>query len=138
MSTCTRSEFVAEARTWLDTPFRAQGRIKGVGVDCGGLLVCTAKAFGLTQFDVTGYKLRIGAALAGYCDDHMRHIPLDRADAADVLLFAWNGKPSHIAILTDREHMIHAYAPNRKVVEHRIDQRMRAVVMRAYRVPGVI
>lgn len=138
MSTCTRSEFVAEARTWLDTPFRAQGRIKGVAVDCGGLLVCTGRALGLTQFDVTGYKLRIGEVLTAYCDEHMQRIALDRADAADVLLFAWNGKPSHIAILTDREHMIHAYAPNRKVVEHRIDPRTRAFILHAYAIPGVV
>jgi cell wall-associated NlpC family hydrolase len=133
----TREQFVTEARTWLHTPFRAQGRIKGVGVDCGGLLVCTGKALGLTEFDVTGYKLRLGSALMAYCEDHMRRIPLDRADAGDVLLFAWNGKPSHIAILTDRDHIIHAFVPNREVVEHRIDERMRKLVLCAYHVPGV-
>lgn len=135
--TVTRAQFVAEARTWLHTPFRAQGRIKGVGVDCGGLLVCTGKALGLTEFDVTGYKLRIGRVLEAYCERHMQRIDLDRADAADVLLFAWNGKPSHIAILTDREHMIHAFVPNREVVEHRLDARMRLLVHRAYHIPGV-
>ncbi|MFG7180664.1 peptidase P60 [Burkholderia pseudomallei] len=135
--TVTRAQFVAEARTWLHTPFKAQGRIKGVAVDCGGLLVCTGKALGLTEFDVTGYKLRMGPALAAYCEDHMRRIPFERAEAADVLLFAWNGKPMHIAIMTDREHIIHAYAPNREVVEHRLDARMLRLVHRAYSVPGV-
>lgn len=133
----TRAQFVAEARTWLHTPFKAQGRIKGVAVDCGGLLVCTGKALGLTEFDVTGYRLRIGEALRAYCEHHLRRIPFGRAEAADVLLFEWKGKPIHIAIMTDREHIIHAYAPNREVVEHRLDDRMGRLVYCAYHVPGV-
>lgn len=28
----------AEARTWLNTPYASGGRVKGVGVDCGGLI----------------------------------------------------------------------------------------------------
>ncbi|WP_241239021.1 C40 family peptidase [Burkholderia stagnalis] len=134
----TRADFVAEARTWMHTPFKAQGRIKGVGVDCGGLVVCVAKHFELTQFDVTGYRLRMGPALVAYCEEHMQRIPIEWAEPGDVLLFAWNGKPSHIAILTERDYIIHAYAPNREVVEHRLDGIMRSLIFRAYRVPGVI
>lgn len=29
---------IDEARTWIDTPYQHKGRVKGVGVDCGGLL----------------------------------------------------------------------------------------------------
>lgn len=29
---------IAEARTWQNTPYVPKGRVKGVGVDCGGLL----------------------------------------------------------------------------------------------------
>ncbi|KVT86396.1 peptidase P60 [Burkholderia ubonensis] len=134
----TRTDFVAEARTWMHTPFKAQGRLKGVGVDCGGLVVCVAKHFDLTQFDVSGYRLRMGPALMAYCDANMLRIPIEQADAADVLLFAWNGKPTHIAIMADRDHIIHAYAPNREVVEHRLDDFMRSLIFRAYRVPGVV
>lgn len=35
----TRTKIVAQARTWLDTPYHHQGRLKGVGVDCIGYLV---------------------------------------------------------------------------------------------------
>ncbi len=31
-------EAVQEALTWLGTPYHHQGRIKGVGVDCGTLI----------------------------------------------------------------------------------------------------
>lgn len=33
-----REAVVAEAHTWIGTPYVAKGRIKGVGVDCGGLI----------------------------------------------------------------------------------------------------
>ncbi|WP_244321761.1 NlpC/P60 family protein [Burkholderia reimsis] len=135
---CTRAEFVAEARTWLHTPFKAQGRLKGIGVDCGGLVVCVAKSFGLTEFDVSGYKLRMGESLATYCEANMQRVALADADAADVLLFQWNGTPSHVAILTDRDHVIHAFVPNKEVIEHRLDDRMRSLIRCAYHVPGVV
>ena len=33
-----RDLVVAEARAWMHTPYQHKGRIKGVGVDCGGLI----------------------------------------------------------------------------------------------------
>lgn len=33
-----RSEVIAEAKTWMNTPYVPKARIKGLGVDCGGLL----------------------------------------------------------------------------------------------------
>lgn len=37
-----RSAIVAEAETWKDTPYRASGRIKGVGVNCAWFLYSVA------------------------------------------------------------------------------------------------
>ena len=34
-----------EARTWKGTPFHHKGRVKGVGVDCGGYLHCVYSQF---------------------------------------------------------------------------------------------
>lgn len=33
-----RELVIAEAKTWIGTPYQHRGRVKGVGVDCGGLL----------------------------------------------------------------------------------------------------
>lgn len=33
-----RAPLIAEAKTWEGTPYSPKGRVKGVGVDCGGLL----------------------------------------------------------------------------------------------------
>lgn len=42
-----RDQVVAEARTWLLTPYHKNGRLKGVGVDCATLLFCVYQACGL-------------------------------------------------------------------------------------------
>lgn len=39
----------AEAQQWIGTPFRWQGRIKGVGCDCKGLLAGVAAACGRSE-----------------------------------------------------------------------------------------
>jgi cell wall-associated NlpC family hydrolase len=43
----TRAEIIAEARTWLKTPWRHQGRLKGIGCDCVGHIVCVPRALGI-------------------------------------------------------------------------------------------
>jgi len=46
-----RIEIVNEVRTWLDTPFQHQGRLKGVACDCIGLIVGVNKKFNITDYD---------------------------------------------------------------------------------------
>ncbi len=41
------NHIVSEARSWLGTPFKHQGRVKGVGCDCIGLIAGVARALKL-------------------------------------------------------------------------------------------
>jgi cell wall-associated NlpC family hydrolase len=51
MDTETRERILAEANTWLGTPFHHKGLVKGVGVDCGGFLYSVyGKFFQLPPF----------------------------------------------------------------------------------------
>jgi len=50
-----RAQVVAEARTWLGTPYHHHGRIKGVGVDCAQLLCAVYEACGLVDHVDTGF-----------------------------------------------------------------------------------
>ena len=43
----TRAKAVEEARSWLGTPYHHHARVKGVGVDCGQLLIGVYGAIGL-------------------------------------------------------------------------------------------
>ena len=40
-------EAVAEAMTWLGTPYHHQGRVKGIGIDCATLLCEVYEVVGL-------------------------------------------------------------------------------------------
>ena len=42
-----RSAIAAEAKTWVNTPYHANGALKGVGVNCAQFLFCVAKNAGV-------------------------------------------------------------------------------------------
>src|SRR4051812_47036512 len=50
----TRAEILAEARSWRGTPYHEMGRLKGVGVDCVGVVMGLAGFCGI-QFDPTAW-----------------------------------------------------------------------------------
>lgn len=134
----TRERFIAEARSWLGTPYQHQGRLKGVGVDCIGLLVGVAHALGLSSADMRDYGRRPDGRLRPLLEEHLEAVPTIDAQGGDVVLFAWASVPIHVGILTAADHVIHAYLPNRMVVESRIDEKMRAQIVSAYHIPGVV
>lgn len=138
MQTCTRSEFIAEAMTWIDTPYRHQGRLKGVSVDCIGLCIGVAHACGISEFDFTHYDRRPDGSMKTHMDREVTPISFARALPADLLLFQFANCPMHVGILADDMMLIHAYAPNRKVVMHRLDTRFLGLLTCAYQIPGVI
>lgn len=97
-------QIAAEAETWIGTPFHWQGRVKGAGVDCKGLLAGVAAACGRSEADSL-------EALAGDYGDS-KPVPVarlkeglarlfDRAwerQPGDVLLCFVHGKAQHLAI----------------------------------------
>lgn len=133
----TRAQVIAEARAWLGTPYQHQGRIKGVSCDCIGLLVGVAHALELSDADFLDYGKRPDGRLREALEAHLIPVQTAKAQAGDVLLFAWNAVPMHVALASENDQLIHAYLPNRKVVESGIDSRMRAALMAAYQIPGV-
>lgn len=139
--TATREQIVAAARGWLGTPFHHQGRLKGVGVDCAGVIVEVARELGISDVDVQGYGHRPDSReLEQLCRDHMTLIPFARSKPGDVLLITIDSAPQHLAFRTDiHGHwgLLHSYAPARRVVEHGIDQGWAAKIAAAFILPGV-
>lgn len=141
---------VAEARAWLGTPFRHQGRRKGEGVDCIGLVVGVGAALGLIDLAgrsdeerrrlATYRRTPNGFALRRGCDAVLDRIALRAAGAGDVLLFAGHRLPQHLGIVSDRggaAGLIHCNAEVGRCVEHRLDESWRARIVQAYRFKGV-
>lgn len=134
--TITREQIVAEARTWAGTKYRHQGRVKGLAVDCAGLVLGVAAALGIPHRRVDGYSRRPDGTLVSEVEAQTDPV-VGAVAAGDIVVFHWNGEPMHLAILTSPDHIIHAFAINRVVCEHRIDEKWRRRIARFRAFPGV-
>lgn len=137
---------VAEARTWMGTPWAHQASAKGLATDCIGLIVGVARALGIKEaadydaaIDVRGYGRQPDpVALLAATDVYLQRIDLDAADVGDIYLLRFERDPMHFAIRSraDPPYIIHAVELRGGVVEHRIDKTWRDRIMRAYRYRG--
>lgn len=120
----SKYDIVRIARTYVGTPWVHQGRLKGKSIDCLGLLVCVAREFGAkVKKDRTDYDNRKidTKAMRNTLEFYMDTKPVEKAEPGDILLFALNGSPQHLAIKTDRG-MIHANMRTRWVREDSMDK----------------
>ena len=137
----TRDDIVAEARSWLGTPFRHQGRIKGVGVDCAGVVIETGRALGLTDYAEEGYSKQPNPYRMGHTLDlYLDRIYMSEAQPGDVYWMRFI-EPMHLAIATQlddgRPGLVHAYADRGKCVEHTLNDKWQRRIVRCYRFRGV-
>lgn len=130
---------VEESRKWLGVPYLHQGRTAN-GLDCIGLAVVVAHALEVSDYDIDGYsRVPSGHMMKRLLSEQMRPIPVEDARMGDFLHLAFSGQPQHIAIITKTNpvYIIHADSVFGKVVEHRLDDKWRARVRGAYRLPGL-
>lgn len=104
---------VAEAQSWVGTPFRHGAALKGVGVDCIHLVQAVFRAVGLTEAEVPAYPpdwhLNAGggdllrAGLLAHCD------PVDAPyQVGDILVYNFGRAPSHCGIYVGDGRVVHA------------------------------
>lgn len=136
----TADDIVGKARECLDTKFRHQGRLKGVGLDCVGMVIYVATSLGVEHVDVPAYGRTPARGLLEATLDIQpfleRVADLSDMQAGDVLMMTFDGDPQHLAIYTG-ENVVHGYSAVGKVVEHRLDAVWRGRVVRAYRFRGL-
>lgn len=140
----SRADVIAAARQWIDTPFHHQARLKGVGVDCVGLVIGVARELGLIapDFDVVGYpRVPDGTSLMELAATHMT--PIDRAamQPGDVVVVSFDRDPQHLGILGDYRHgglsIIHAAGLTGRVIETRLMFSEQMKYVAAFALPGV-
>lgn len=134
-------EVVAIARSFIKTPFVHRGRTPSVGLDCAGLIVCTAQALGIEHFDVEVYgRIPLDGLLEqALLDQPSLEVVADPAQAqpGDVLLMRFGaGSPRHLAMLAGKT-IIHSYAAVGQVGEHDLTQEWKARIVRVHRFVGV-
>ena len=114
-----------------------------MGCDCLGLVVGVVDELGLKDkhgqslagYDEIAYsKEPDGAYLTQKLTDLLEEV--QEPQAGDLALFSVRDNPQHLAIITDYEGslgMIHAYAPARRVVEHRLDDDWNSRLVKVFR-----
>jgi len=132
----TKQDIIDTARQYIGTGFHHTGRVKGVGIDCAGLLICVARDLGLQHYDVQGYsRVPSGSEFERHLDTN-----LDRITAIEpgcILLMAFDSEPQHVAICTSLTSIIHAHFEVRRCVEHDLDALWLSRVRAIYRFRGI-
>lgn len=120
-----RAAVVAEARSWIRTPYHHAARVKGVGVDCAQILIAVYAAVGLIEpfdpgyyppdwhlhRDEERYLATVERLARRRLDDG--HMP----DPGDVVVWRIGRCFAHGAIVTAWPRAVHAYAQSRVVEE---------------------
>lgn len=144
-SSLTRAAILAEARSWIGTPYRHQASLKGVGCDCLGLVRGVWRhCIGDEPETPPPYapdwaEARGEEALADAACRHLIAVKLDEIDAGDVLLFRWRDGcvAKHAAIAGSTVTMIHAH-DGAAVCEVALAPWWRRRLAFAFRFPGTI
>lgn len=137
----TRAQIVAEALSLVGTPFVHQGRDKGIGIDCVGVLVWLRRlGLAADYVDRRDYPRQPSSDLMGrLLDQHLVRVPVQQRLPADVVWMAWARQPQHLGILVARDRVVHAYGTDDgktrtgRVVETPLTGSHLSAVRRVYR-----
>lgn len=135
------TEILAESRNWIGTPYIHQASIKGVGVDCLGLVRGLWRhLYGFEPEKVPAYSADWGEVsnketILDAASRNFRRVRMN-AKPADLLVFRWRQGviAKHVGILTDNDCFIHAYE-SAGVVETRLGEHWRKRIVGKYRFP---
>lgn len=105
-------EILDEAASWVGTPYHHKGRVKGVGVDCGGYIHCVyGRFFSLKPFPdyyAEDWALHRGQELyLDFIGEYVREVP--RPVPAGLALFQFGRCFAHGAICTEDRRFLHAW-----------------------------
>lgn len=132
-----RTELVAAAESMLGTPFHAQGRAPGIGLDCIGVVVCAARQCGFEPVDRAAYPMRPDGTLRPALDAQLVRIH-GAPEPGDVLLMMIDGaQPHHVALYVGNDQIIHAHVKARKVVKQDYTKFWQQRTVAVYRFPEV-
>lgn len=119
-----RAAAIAEALTWVGTPYRHQASAKGVGCDCLGLLRGVWRALYGHEPEAAGPYAPDWAETAATdrllmaARRHCIELPVGQMSAGDIVLFRWRRHlpAKHVGILVAADRFVHAYQGQAVVV----------------------
>jgi cell wall-associated NlpC family hydrolase len=116
------------AMSYLGTPFHHQGRFKGVGLDCAGLIVGISQECKLYKDkveDIKGYsRIPDGKTLRDVLLKGTKgEKPISELKEGDIILMRFHREPQHLGLYMPNNQMIHSYEGIGKVVIHDFDEK---------------
>lgn len=146
----TREQLIAEARSWVHTPFQDKGRRKGQGLDCVGLVLCTASDLKLVDktgvpFSYAMYNNYSSQPTGNFvhltCHKHLIAKSTTAMRAGDVVTMMVPSAPCHVGILGDSPEgltLIHAYSGGGgKCMEHLLTAPWKRRIVGCFTIPNV-
>lgn len=144
MAEMTRDAIIAEARSWIGTPYRHQACTKGAGADCLGLVRGIWRAlygeepekpvaYSPNWAEESGEEMLRDAARR-----HLIEIDIAMILAGDVILIRMKqrGPAKHAAVISGPDTIIHAY-DRHAVAECSLPDAWRRRIAYAFRFPLV-
>ena len=137
-----RRDIVAAARSWIDVPYKHQGRSRK-GLDCVGLLVAVAETLGHPVTAPTAYSdTPKGWQLVKPCDEQLwkpaRQNTLLPGDLA--VFTGWHpAEPQHFAFIGDHATgatIIHSFSKFKRVMEQPWNRVWQTRFVCLYNLPG--
>lgn len=143
----TRDDFVNAARAYIGTPWHHRGRLPGVAIDCGGIVVCALRDTKLRDpdFDVDEYDIRPdGHSLIDFCErDGLKRVSRNDIQPADLVITSSDERPQHIGVFClgryGERRWIHATNDRRymRAIEQRLLFSRHQKFEAAYSIPGL-
>ncbi|MCE2993883.1 MAG: hypothetical protein ACK5WS_00385 [Alphaproteobacteria bacterium] len=137
-------KIVKEARDWIGTPFKSQGRVKQVACDCLGLIIGVAKNLNinasnglpLSMYDQLNYNLKKQTVdLENLLESLL--IKSDKLSVGSLVLIKFDAIPQHLGIISDHTHygfgLIHSDIKTNKVVEHGLTEDLFQKIQHIYK-----
>lgn len=132
------ASIIAVARSQLNTPFKHQGRVPGLALDCAGLAAYVATELGMDFNEWPGYgRVPNNGLLQAVMDAQPCLEVVSSKQPGDILMMRVGREPQHLAVYTGDDTIIHAYEAVGKVCEHRLDSVWAKRIIRIYRFKGV-
>lgn len=143
MQSIARKRIVEVAKTWLKTPYQHQGRRKGRGIDCIGLVWGIGAELGVEAVIPHNYSASpSGDLVLQGCDKYLLKPEDQTRRLPGQVLILWGfdrETPQHFAVLGGEPHkmtMIHAFSKRGEVVEEVIDNFWARRFVALYEFPG--
>ena len=138
----TGKEVCEVAKTYVGTPFHNLGRVKGIGIDCVGIILGVAKELKIKlvihdEFKFFNRRTR-QRPLLDYMDEQF--IKIEKREVGSIVVSWYNRntkEPSHLGIVTE-VGLVHTHGNLGIVIEEHWSPKWTTLISGYYRYPGAI